>query len=162
MSRQNMLVEFKLHRIVIIILNYISASWRQGTPTGLSELDGPRWQALSPLWHKPFGTVWLVNTCLSLRRKTGGPLLPSSCRGGISPTVLAPLLGNMQSPSLHRPWVRNSTTRVDIQLYSWLLLTPASVSLLSNLVLMAREVMAGSSGTLPSGQALFSKKFIFI
>ncbi|CDQ87053.1 unnamed protein product [Oncorhynchus mykiss] len=30
-----------------------------------------------------------------LRWKTGGPSLPSSWRGGISPTVLAPLLGNM-------------------------------------------------------------------
>ncbi|XP_029588260.1 uncharacterized protein LOC115173902 [Salmo trutta] len=74
---------------------FVSDSWRQGTPTGpldsASELDGPRWQALSPLWRKPFGTVWLV----SPRRKTGGPSLPSSWRGGISPTVLAPLTGNV-------------------------------------------------------------------
>jgi hypothetical protein len=62
MSRYNMWVEFKLHTILIIILNYILDSWRQGTLTGpwgsASELDGPLWQAL---WHKPFGTVWLVN-----------------------------------------------------------------------------------------------------
>ncbi|XP_024290732.1 structure-specific endonuclease subunit SLX1 isoform X1 [Oncorhynchus tshawytscha] len=36
----------------------------KGPSDSASELDGPRWQALSPLWHKPFGTVWLVNASL--------------------------------------------------------------------------------------------------
>jgi hypothetical protein len=53
MSTYNMWVEFKLHTILIIIWNYILDSFQQGTPTGpldsASELDGPRWQALSPL-----------------------------------------------------------------------------------------------------------------